>query len=571
MIITELYIKNFGMLSGKRIRFEDGVQVIYGENESGKTTLHAFIRAMLFGMERGRGKAAAKDDFTRYEPWENPGNYAGIMWFSCGGKRFRLERNFDRYTKRTLLVCEDDGEELSVGHGDLEMLLGGMTLSLYGSTVSVGQLAARPGQELCDALENYAANFCESGGGDIDVNGVLKSLKEKERLTACALKKETEEREEQRRRMLEECSYLEEDIETLTRELEEKKKAAAKLSENFRGQNNSAQINSEENSRAKNSSAQSSSAQNGRAENSRAQNSSAKNGSAGKMPAEEKARSAARAGAFGAGGLAAVCAGLIGSILTRILAGHQSAADFIQPVFSLLILAGLGLLAAGAYLYLSGRQAAGGRSEEYEQEYERKESGLKETGSEDAAHREALHQIRGEMEHIRAERREKEIRRSNLYEQCSEMKAGEKEKSLGRRVRALRLAQEQMRLAAQELGRRTSASLNKRASDILAGITEGRYRSMDIGEKLQISVWDGSRRIPAERLSRGTLEQIYFSVRMAAAEVLQEEPMPVILDDTFAFYDEKRLKSALKWLRGQKRQVIILSCNRREEEILKQF
>ena len=56
-----------------------------------------------------------------------------------------------------------------------------------------------------------------------------------------------------------------------------------------------------------------------------------------------------------------------------------------------------------------------------------------------------------------------------------------------------------------------------------------------------------------------------------AADILQEEPMPVILDDTFAFYDEKRLKSALKWLRGQKRQVIILSCNKREEEILKQF
>ena len=94
---------------------------------------------------------------------------------------------------------------------------------------------------------------------------------------------------------------------------------------------------------------------------------------------------------------------------------------------------------------------------------------------------------------------------------------------------------------------------------------------MEIGDRLQISVWDGNRRIPAERLSRGTLEQIYFSVRMAAAEILQEEPMPLILDETFAFYDEKRLKSALKWLRGQNRQVIILSCSRREEEILQQF
>ena len=49
MIITEIYIKNFGMLSERRLRFSDGVQVLYGENESGKSTLNAFIRAMLFG------------------------------------------------------------------------------------------------------------------------------------------------------------------------------------------------------------------------------------------------------------------------------------------------------------------------------------------------------------------------------------------------------------------------------------------------------------------------------------------------------------------------------------------
>ena len=132
MIITEIYIKNFGMLSDRHIRFTDDVQIIYGENESGKSTLHAFIRAMLFGMERGRGKAATKDDFTRYEPWENPEKYAGVLWFSCGGKRFRLERNFSRYMKRASLICEDDGEELSVEDGDLEMLLGDMTASLYG-------------------------------------------------------------------------------------------------------------------------------------------------------------------------------------------------------------------------------------------------------------------------------------------------------------------------------------------------------------------------------------------------------------------------------------------------------
>ena len=60
-------------------------------------------------------------------------------------------------------------------------------------------------------------------------------------------------------------------------------------------------------------------------------------------------------------------------------------------------------------------------------------------------------------------------------------------------------------------------------------------------------------RISVDRLSEGTLEQIYFSIRMAASEMLLEEPMPVILDDAFAFYDDKRLESVIKWLSRQKK------------------
>ena len=58
MKIIELYLKNFGKFHEKHIYIRDGVQVIYGENEFGKSTIHAFIRAMLFGLERGRGRAA---------------------------------------------------------------------------------------------------------------------------------------------------------------------------------------------------------------------------------------------------------------------------------------------------------------------------------------------------------------------------------------------------------------------------------------------------------------------------------------------------------------------------------
>lgn len=562
MVITELYIKNFGMLSEKHIRFTDGVQVIYGENESGKSTLHGFIRAMFFGLERGRGKAALKDDFTRYEPWDNPGNYAGVLWFLCGGKKFRLERNFDRYTKRTSLICETDGEELSVEHGDLEMLLGGMTASLYDSTVSIGQLAAAPGQELSRALENYAVSFCETGGADIDVNGALKCLKERQREAEKALQKEKERREEKRRKLLQECAYLEQDMTALQEEYRGKETILAGLQAETGIEEKVPEDHriAEEQKRPK------------RREDS-------------EIPG--RAEEPGRAVKFLAGGAAGVCVGLLGSIWSQVMSRWQqtgSGSAFLI-LSGVILLIGAGLLAAGGYIFFTTDRkkrkydenkiyiSGGDASDNQETDPGQSAQESKEPGKQERNHQNSdkIRRIRWEMERIRAEWKEKEIRCSNLREQSREEEPGDTEKRLAGRCRALQTAMEQIRLAADRLGRQTAGSLNKRASEIFAALTDGRYGSMEIGGKLQISVWDGSRRIPAERLSRGTLEQIYFSVRMAAAEILQEEPMPVILDETFVFYDEKRLKSALKWLRGQNRQVIILSCNRREKEILKQF
>ena len=63
MKLLETIIKNFGKFSGKSWEFTEGINVIYGENESGKTTLYTFIKSMLFGLERGRGRAILNDEF----------------------------------------------------------------------------------------------------------------------------------------------------------------------------------------------------------------------------------------------------------------------------------------------------------------------------------------------------------------------------------------------------------------------------------------------------------------------------------------------------------------------------
>lgn len=55
MIIKQLNLDHFGKFHGREIDLNPGVNIIYGANESGKSTVHAFIQSMLFGAERLRG------------------------------------------------------------------------------------------------------------------------------------------------------------------------------------------------------------------------------------------------------------------------------------------------------------------------------------------------------------------------------------------------------------------------------------------------------------------------------------------------------------------------------------
>ena len=491
MVITELYIRNFGKLSERHFYLRDGVQVISGENEYGKTTLHAFIRAMLFGLERGRGRAAAKDDFSRYEPWDDPGSYAGVMRFTCGGRSFRLERNFARQTKQVSLVCEDDGEELSVEHGDLQMLLGGMTAELFDNTVSVGQLKAAPGQELSDALANYAANYYETGGGEYDLGKALKSLDEKKRAVRRELRDEAEAGETERKKLLQKSRYLEEDIRRLDAEYKEIEKTLREL------------------------------------------------------PGPERTDVHGK-NRFIIGGIAAICAGVL-LLLWSLWSGHESGRGLsavsvltaLVPVLA--AVAGVFLLAAG---YAGKFRSHRNRSEADEQR-------------------------RWELERIRSELGEKEIRRENIREQYEESEKSDSQIRLEEQCRALELAVEELQKAAQVTAGSMERSMSRRASEIFSAITDGKYRSLETDRQRGITVWDGERKIPAGRLSRGTVEQIYFCIRMAAAEILTEEPLPLILDDVFAFYDDKRLESVLKWLSGQEKQVIIFTCHSREKKLLR--
>ena len=112
MRILELEIINFGKFNHETVTFHDGMNLIYGENEMGKTTLHSFIRGMFFGIEKQRGRAARKDEYSIREPWFHAGQFAGIMRFESAAKSFVWSGIFTArkrasawYARQTVKYC----------------------------------------------------------------------------------------------------------------------------------------------------------------------------------------------------------------------------------------------------------------------------------------------------------------------------------------------------------------------------------------------------------------------------------------------------------------------------------
>lgn len=503
MQIKELHLKHFGKFTDKTVRFTDGINLIYGENESGKSTIHTFIKSMLFGMERGRGRAAAKDTFHQYEPWENPNYYSGVMKFGCGRRNFVLQRQFDKYAKSVSLYCEDDGEELSVDDGDLDMLLGGMQESDYENTVAVGQLKAAPDRTLSEEIKNYAANFYASGNEDIDLTEAVNFLKRRKK--EIEADKRTAERKQQaeREKTEMEAGYIWRELRHLENEIEEEKQIWDVEKGKWKEWNKEEKEEESEGSRQWRI-----------------------------HPVE-----------------------IITLIVTLILPFLL----FKRP-WSLLIVI---VVALAEGLYVWNCLKDGGKKKKNSRE-ERTRSG------EDLS--ENINKIKWRLEKLKEEHQEKTIQYNNLQETLNELDEISPEyKEQDRKIKSIDMAMERLLKLSKELQEGLSDKLNRRVSEILYNITDGKYTNVRVDDGLQIYLLSDARRINMDQVSRGTIEQIYFALRMASVELLFDEDYPVILDDTFVYYDEKRLQATLRWLSENKKQVLIFSCQKREEELLKEL
>ena len=181
MTLNELTIRGFGKFHDRTFTFSDGINILYGKNESGKSTLHSFLRAMLFGMERARGRAAKTDFYAHFEPWFGDGAYGGALKFTEAGHVYRLERNFTKNPLDLTIVDETEGREIQEPQVFLSKLLGNLSVTAFDNTVSIGQLKSSTDAGLVNELKNYIANMNTSGNMSLNITKACDYLKDQRR------------------------------------------------------------------------------------------------------------------------------------------------------------------------------------------------------------------------------------------------------------------------------------------------------------------------------------------------------------------------------------------------------
>lgn len=522
MKLNDIQIQQFGKLKEKKIFLEDGINVIYGPNESGKSTLHSFIRSMFFGIPRYRGRASKTDPYTRYEPWDRPVDFAGNVGFSVGEKDFRIWRNFYKKDERAQLICETDGEQLSIDQGDLQMLLGDISESIYDNTVSVSQLRSETDEGMVRELQNHMTNYEGAGAADVDVERAVQRLKKKKKEWE-GKRKQLEIAQRQRREQQEnQIEYLREE----QRKLDEQ--------QNLIRQEYTCM--EEEYSRLSRESVQ--------------QN-------AGKQEEEKTSEPVKKGKMLQKGILLAV------SILLAA-AGFSSGNILLGILVTLIALAVAGI---GTFLINKTEE-----KRQVQPEHRGEADHIPKMRERLKELEKRMAHMQGQQETLASQREEKKVMLDNLLENLMEMQEISPEvKACDTELESLALALATLENLSSSMRKRIGCRLQSRMEEILGEITEGKYSRIFLDDQMKIHLLEWDRQVSLYQLSRGTVEQVYFALRMAVSEVLCEEPLPILLDDVFAMYDEKRLEQTLSWLDQRGGQILIFTCHRREMELLEKL
>ena len=171
MIIKSIHINAFGGIKNYHLKFIKGMNLIYGENEAGKSTIQNFVKIWLYGFSNYHGKNIIYNERLKYTPL-NGEKINGALTFEIDKREYTIIRSFGKTKKDDEIKVIDSltGEDLSDIYGDEpgEKILA-VNRSTFIKTLFIGQLAVEIKRDNDEKIFDKIINFTASNDDEVTV------------------------------------------------------------------------------------------------------------------------------------------------------------------------------------------------------------------------------------------------------------------------------------------------------------------------------------------------------------------------------------------------------------------
>lgn len=180
MLIKKIKINNFGKLKDKEIELKNGINIIYGENESGKSTMLDFIISMFYGINKTKnGKNIS--NYDKYRPL-NIDEFSGKILYELDNKEeYEAYRNFN---EKKVKIYDKNANEISKNY-EIDKTSGNKFFyeqtrideTLFNMSIVVHQNEVQLDEKSQNTLVQKSTNIILTGEDDISYQKVLRKTK----------------------------------------------------------------------------------------------------------------------------------------------------------------------------------------------------------------------------------------------------------------------------------------------------------------------------------------------------------------------------------------------------------
>lgn len=599
MKIENIKINSFGTLKNKEINLDKNVNIIYGKNESGKSTLLTYIKTAFYGISKNKnGKQIS--DFDKYKPWSGEEFSGKIKYILDDGSKYEIFRDFN---KKNAKIYNDNLEDITKQF-NMDKKEGsqffieqvGLDENMFTSTIMSGQQEVKLNEQQQNVLIQKIANIAGTGDSNLSYNkareklnkkqleevgtertqgkpiNILKSkikyisemleklnLYKQEKITIEQKKKDLENKiqgQEQRRELIKKISELSEKIRIESEKVNYKNKIKEERQDEI--------------------------------ENLKREKEEITNISRNKKNKNE-------------------WYWIINAIMTVLMA--ISIIVLKNKYITYIILTVLTCTLVLEYIIKINKIKRNKdlqknkidllntkidflqkQKNDIEQDIKREKDNLEKEKEEiKNKYNIELYDIensKNDLEEITSRINEEkiklntlEVEEKSIVNKLEDLIKLEEEfatihehlKEIEQKNYEINLAKDFLEKAYEKMKKNITPKFTFNLSENIKNITNGKYTNINVNDEngLIVEIQNGEY-IPAERLSIGTIDQLYLSLRISMIEEISKEKMPIILDEAFAYFDDERLENILKYLtqKYKQHQLIIFTCTNREKNIL---